>query len=220
MRREGTLEEISDGKLYEAKDMVRANCLDCKGCSDCCKGMGNTIQLDPFDVNRLCKGLECGFDRLTADGFVELSVVDGMVLPSLKMKEETGACAFLNEEGRCSIHGIRPGICRLFPLGRYYEEDRFWYFLQTKECRLEHRAKIKVGKWIDTPELEKYEKFIFCWHRLLVDIDGWLGENGVENISQMATAVLQFFYGNPYGGQGFFEEYASREEKFRRAFGM
>ena len=39
MRREVTLEEISDGKLYDANDMVKADCQDCKGCCDCCKGM-------------------------------------------------------------------------------------------------------------------------------------------------------------------------------------
>lgn len=32
MRREVTLEEISDGRLYEANDMVKADCQDCKGC--------------------------------------------------------------------------------------------------------------------------------------------------------------------------------------------
>ena len=29
MRREVTLEEISDGKLYDANDMVKAVCQDC-----------------------------------------------------------------------------------------------------------------------------------------------------------------------------------------------
>lgn len=31
MRREVTLEEISDGRLYDANDMVKADCQDCKG---------------------------------------------------------------------------------------------------------------------------------------------------------------------------------------------
>lgn len=36
MRREQTLEEISDGKLYDSNDMVKADCHDCEGCCDCC----------------------------------------------------------------------------------------------------------------------------------------------------------------------------------------
>lgn len=59
------------------------------------------------------------FDTLLAN-YLELNVVDGMVLPNLKMAGEEEACLFL-KDGRCSIHGYRPGICRLFPLGRIYE---------------------------------------------------------------------------------------------------
>ena len=39
------------------------------------------------------------------------------------MQEETGACGFLADDGRCSIHMLRPGICRLFPLARDYSDD-------------------------------------------------------------------------------------------------
>ena len=70
------------------------------------------------------------------------------------------AVAFLTEEGRCGIHPFRPGICRLFPLGRYYEENGFRYFLQVHECQKENRAKVKVKKWLDTPDLKKYETYI------------------------------------------------------------
>ena len=52
MRREVTLEEISDGRLYEANDMVKTDCQDCKGCFDCCTGMGDSVVLDPLDVWR------------------------------------------------------------------------------------------------------------------------------------------------------------------------
>ena len=50
MRRQVSIEEISDGKLYSANDMVKADCQDCKGCSACCHGMGESIMLDPLDI--------------------------------------------------------------------------------------------------------------------------------------------------------------------------
>ena len=53
MERNVTMAEISDGKLYSRDDMVRAGCDDCRGCSACCRGMGNSIVLDPYDVYRL-----------------------------------------------------------------------------------------------------------------------------------------------------------------------
>ena len=119
MRREATLEEISDGRLYQANDMVRADCQDCKDCFKCCCGCGDTIQLDPMDVSRISKGTGMSFEQLSGQNKIALTVVDGIVLPSMKMQEETDSCGFLNEQGRCSIHAYRPGICRLFPLGRY-----------------------------------------------------------------------------------------------------
>ena len=220
MRREGSLEEFSDGRLYQRTDMVRANCMDCIGCSDCCKGMGNTVQLDPLDVHRIRCETGKELQQLTQVGAVQLTVVDGMVLPSLGMSGEKNACYFLNTQGRCSIHKARPGICRLFPLGRVYENGGFSYFLQVNECSMKKRSKIKVEKWIDTPDLAKYEVFVKNWHYLLKDIEQWLQENGMEHQKQMATTVLQFFYENPYQSVAFYEEFEQRRIKFRRAFSM
>ena len=129
MKRNVTLEEISDGNLYEANDMVKADCQDCKGCSDCCQGMGDTVILDPLDVHRLCAGLKKSPEELLGS-VLELGITDGNILPHLAMRGEQECCVFLNTEGRCSIHDIRPGFCRLFPLGRYYTEDGFKYILQ------------------------------------------------------------------------------------------
>ena len=169
MKRNVKMEEISDGKLYTANDLVKADCGDCEGCSACCRGMGSSIVLDPLDVYRLTEGLGVRFEQLLVEK-IELNVVDGIILPNLKMGGAKECCAFLNEEGRCSIHGIRPGICRLFPLGRFYENGSFQYFLQIHECKKENRTKVKVKKWIDTSDLKSYEAFVSQWHYFLLDI--------------------------------------------------
>ena len=62
MKREISLEEISDGKLYGSGDMVKVGCDDCRGCSACCRGMGSSIVLDPYDVFRLETGLGLSFE--------------------------------------------------------------------------------------------------------------------------------------------------------------
>ena len=168
MLRNVDLSEISDGRLYELNDMVKAECNDCRGCSKCCRGMGDTIKLDPYDINRLTEATGKSFEQLLANE-VELNVVDGMILPNIKMVD--GHCPFLNDEGRCGIHGGRPGFCRLFPLGRYYEEDGgFRYFLQVHECDRAGHAKVKVNKWIDTPEPARYDRYVADWHKFQKDI--------------------------------------------------
>ena len=57
MKRDIDIEQVSDGKRYTSNDMVRLGCDDCSGCSDCCRGMGSSILLDPYDAYRLMKGL-------------------------------------------------------------------------------------------------------------------------------------------------------------------
>ena len=163
MERAVDLSEISDGRLYGIEDMVKADCQDCAGCSACCRGMGNSIILDPYDIYRLEQGLGRSFESLIGNE-LELNVVDGVILPNLKMAGPEDKCIFNNDEGRCSIHKIRPGFCRLFPLGRLYEDHSFRYFLQIHECKKTNRSKIKVKKWLDTPNIKMYERFIIDWH--------------------------------------------------------
>lgn len=210
------LEEISDGNLYGENDMVRMDCHGCKGCFQCCVGMGKSVILDPYDLCRLQKGLGKGTEELLADGALELNVVDGAVLPNLKMKGREKRCAFLNQEGRCSIHQFRPGICRLFPLGRYYEEGDFRYFYQPKECSAPSRSKVKVGKWIDTPDRKRYHDFICSWHGLLNELERAAGEGAdTQRAKELNMAFLQIFFMRPYETEeDFYDQYVLREKEF------
>ena len=214
MKRYVSLEEISDGRLYTAKDMVRADCHGCEGCSACCHGMGESIILDPYDVYRLEK-ME-GFSFAESIGrTIELNVVDGVILPNLMMSGEKESCGFLDQEGRCSIHPYRPGICRLFPLGRFYEEGSFRYFLQKDECP-KARTKIKLSKWLDTPELSRYEEFVLHWHYLVKDLEEKVSGGGVEESKKWNMSLLKLFYFSPYdSSQDFFAQYENRCKLFQ-----
>ena len=253
MKRQVSLEEISDGRLYSRTDMVRAGCKDCKGCSDCCSGMGNSVVLDPMDIFRLTVLLGQTFEELMQDK-IELNVVDGIILPNLKMSTGKETCAFLNEQGRCSIHPYRPGICRLFPLGRYYgdkseetatdavlltekksgnpdqtvdsasssyvksqqKERGFRYFLQVHECPMPNKTKVKVEKWVDTPDIRRYEQFICDWHYFLEDIEQRIaGEKDDATVKNMNLFLLKMFYLKPYHNHADF--YAQFEERFAQA---
>lgn len=216
MKRNVRMEDISDGKLYTANDLVKADCGDCEGCSACCRGMGSSIVLDPLDIYRLTTGLGVRFEQLLSDK-IELNVVDGIILPNLKMGGEKECCAFLNEEGRCSIHGIRPGICRLFPLGRFYEDGGFKYFLQIHECKKENRTKVKVKKWIDTPDLKKYESFISEWHYFLLELQEKLLRIEEEKVKTINMFLLQSFFLEPYKAEeDFYGQFDHRMKKVKQ----
>ena len=198
MKRNVSLEEISDGRLYGVNDMVKADCHGCQGCSKCCRGMGRSIILDPLDGYRLTRGLQKEFGELVGDS-VELNVVDGVVLPNLLMAGEEERCSFLNEEGRCGIHSFRPGICRLFPLGRYYENGSFRYFLQTEECTDKTHTKVKVSKWIDTHELRRNQEFVNTWHYLLNQVEDLVKVSDDDTFRKnLNLFLLNTFYFTPY----------------------
>ena len=221
MKRQVSLEEISDGRLYSKNDMVKAGCGGCRGCSSCCRGMGGSVILDPLDVFRLVAGTSRSFLELLTDK-LELNVVDGIILPNLKMSGREESCGFLNEEGRCSIHPYRPGICRLFPLGRYYEESAsggrsFRYFLQVQECPAQNKTKVKVSKWIDTPDLVRYEAFVNEWHYFLEVVENRLQQSGQDEERKNTNLfLLKLFYMKPYDTrQDFYEQFAQRMAQAR-----
>lgn len=219
MRREIDLKEISDGRLYTENDMVKAGCGDCQGCSACCRGMGTSIVLDPLDIFRLTTQLQMTFEQLL-ENYVELNVVDGVILPNLKMAGDEEACAFLNPEGRCTVHSYRPGICRLFPLGRYYEDHHFEYFLQVHECPKEPKTKVKVKKWIDTPELKKNEQFINAWHDFILEMQDRLLKLEDDKMSRESNLyLLQEFFLTPYEKErAFYEQFAERLARAKKVF--
>ena len=220
MKRNIDMNEISDGKLYDINDLVKADCNDCKGCSACCQGMGQSIVLDPLDLYNLTVGLNITFEQLLAEA-IELNVVDGVILPNLKMGGTSDSCHFLNEEGRCSIHGFRPGICRLFPLGRFYENQDFKYFLQIHECKNPNKTKVKVKKWIDTPNLQENRKYIIDWHYFIDDVQEKLTHiTDDELIKKIDLFILQHFFMEPYHQmEDFYEQFNLRLEKAKKVIG-
>jgi hypothetical protein len=199
MIRDCNFEDISDGRTYDLNDMVKCDTNGCSGCHKCCTNVGSSIVLTPYDVSMIKKITDRDFQTLINDGYIELNMVDGLILPNLKIAEGKG-CGFLDENGRCSIHGARPDICRLYPLGRIYLDGSYKYFLQKNECEGRAKSKIKVKKWINTGNSETEKNFILAWH----DFVRGLGDYNIsarndgrgEKLNDIAMYVLNTFYVN------------------------
>ena len=222
MKRMVDLKQVSDGRLYSSGDMVKADCRDCEGCSACCRGMGSSILLDPMDVWRLRRDLHKDFSTLI-EKEAELGMADGMILPNMKMDVRTDACPFLDGNGRCSIHDSRPGLWRLFPLGRYYEENGFRYFLQIYECKKKDRGKIKIKKWLGIPNLKAYEAYILSWHDFLEKCREGADTLDEEKRRTLALYVLRRFYELPYyadSEENFYAEFAQRLAESEEKLGL
>lgn len=268
MWREETVEEISDGKLYTANDLVKIGTGDCRGCCDCCR-MGPVIVLDPLDVFELNRFLGQSFEELL-DETIELKVIDGLILPVLKLvpadsdrlpmdpessqpglaarqkspgtrvqeepldpqarekdqkqsaQEENMVCPYLGEDGRCSIHACRPGICRLYPLGRSWEGDEFHYILQVHECSHCTGEKIKVKKWLGIPALPAYEDFCRSWHAVLSSVRRVLEGSDPEGKlrRQICVYLLKQFFLCDWNVDDFYETFGKRRQDAMRYLGF
>lgn len=208
--------EISDGKLYKSRDMARLLCHDCQGCSSCCRDMDQSIVLDPYDVLQLAKATGKTFQELMNDGVVELHVEEGLMLPNLKMLQKSANlavapnCYFLNSQGRCSIHQYRPGICRLFPLGRNYDENGLSYFVLKDACSVSSRQKVKIDKWLGISNLKAYENYLVQWHDLKARVREIVNTAEDEKYATaITTGFLKLFYFKPYGEE-FYNEFEER----------
>ncbi len=212
------LNEISDGRVYGPNDMARLACHDCRGCSECCRGMGDSVVLDPADIWRLCTGTGKTFEELV-HGELELGMAEGMILPHIKMTGPgEGHCAFLDAAGRCGIHALRPGLCRLFPLGRIYEENGIRYFLQRDACRMTDRTKIKVIKWLDTPDWKKNEAYLLEWHWFRGRAGRQLAQTeDAQAVKTIHLFVLNCFFSTPYQAGDFYGQFAQRMERAKEA---
>ena len=113
--------------IYNHTDFAPIGCDACNGCSKCCTDMGESIVLDPYDMYmltsnlKLAGGMPATYEILTSEyGPLTLASQNGLILPCIKLvvdeaapEAAVGTCAFLDKNGRCSIHKIRTGLCRL-----------------------------------------------------------------------------------------------------------
>lgn len=211
MLRDVDINDISDGKLYTAEDLVKITSDECKGCSECCRIVGDTILLDPLDIFNLSVALNKTFTEMIED-VIELRIVDGCILPNMMMQEETEACGML-KNGRCGIHAFRPGFCRLFPLGRIYDENGdYKYFIQVHECPYPEKGEVRVSEWLGYEDIPKYEQYVRDWHAIFKSVGAYVESCKDENEARKANWMLiRLFFEKPYDlTQDFYPQFYER----------
>ena len=225
MRREQSVEEISDGRKYHSEDLVKIGTNGCLHCCDCCR-MDALIVLDPWDVYQLQKGVGQSLSALIGQT-VRLEVIDGLIQPVLQMKD--GICPYLDEAGRCRIHAYRPGICRLYPLGRSWEDRDFSYILQVHECTHCTGSKVKVKKWLQIPDLKRYEDYCRSWHGFLKQSQSLCGAgtggqpgNAADNIRKIVCMQIleKCYLGNFEITEDFYPQFEDRLQSARQSLGI
>jgi len=168
---------------------------------------------------KISGGQPVTFDILISeDGPWELSYQDGVTLPNLKMVED-GRCPFLNEKGRCNIHPIRSGLCRLFPLGRGFEEDGSvtYYVLDSRlgcEKLKGPGSMVRIKDWLSIEDIEKYEAFQSIWHRLRLEVAEKTEKMSFDDSKRLQERFLRIFYEKSYAID-FYKDFDERVEQWK-----
>ena len=205
-------------RTFTSNDLARISSPSCEGCGECCRGMGDTIVLDPYDAHMLAYGLGRDFASLL-NREIELHLENGVILPHLAMKGPAEACSFLGGDGRCGIHAIRPGICRLYPLARQYTDDGVRYFVLRDACAGHAMSKVRIRQYLGIPDLPEYERFKNDWFHFLSDAEtAAQTAKDDQTRKELGLFLLETFFLRPYDGD--FYELVRRRMKRARHFLM
>jgi len=151
----------ADAVPLKLSDPVQLSC-GTAGCSSNCCSNGPHIILNPYEIALICRAAAMTYEDLL--DIVETDRVNGF---PLVMLPRDPACHFWTETG-CRIYESRPLACRLFPLGRVFENG--------------HSS-------IVLPDRNRCSGIAAAPARTLAD---YLREQGTETQISMADAWIEF----------------------------
>jgi uncharacterized protein len=97
---------------------------ECRACGRCCHD--KIIRVNPYEIARLAEQLGTSTTHVLAS-FTDTGGA------ALRTKDD-GTCVFFDAARGCTVHGGRPLVCRLYPLGRYVDgEGRETYLVLAPE---------------------------------------------------------------------------------------
>lgn len=114
---QGILEKLEKGTL-ENLDPEAAFTFSCsEACMGrCCNNI--TILLDPWDIEVMARHLELAGQEFFGR-YCQMELEKGMGWPMVWLAHaQSGNCAFMLPDGKCSIYPARSRNCRTYPLGR------------------------------------------------------------------------------------------------------
>ena len=120
------------------------------------------------------------------------------------------------------VHAFRSRICRMFLLDAFMKiglSSISYRYMNVQKQTVQSK---KIKKWLDTPNLKTYEKYIADWHFFLKDLQEYVMNLAFDSSANsdgtigrsvcMCDAVLSYALS---GRWGFYSEFYKRLEKSR-----
>ena len=100
---------------------------ECQMCGDCCKGYGGTY-VSEADIKRIAE-----FIKIDADRFVDRYCEFSGGKPLLA-QADNGYCLFWDPIKMCTIHPVKPKMCRAWPFIESVLVDRNNWLMMARCC--------------------------------------------------------------------------------------
>lgn len=171
----------------------------CSRCTRCCKNRSDYHRFDkmilvPYDIIRISRRLKMTTtDFLSRYTEFEARPLTQSMEIALKFEgdEYDNKCPFL-EGDQCRIYDDRPMGCRLYPLGRAFEGDKYVIVLPEShdDCALGTGQEWIVHDWLESMDLFHYFKYGRPWD-LFSKIDR-------DKFNKLNPADRDFFFRSLY----------------------
>jgi Fe-S-cluster containining protein len=171
--------------VLKAKELHQKLKFKCKQCGKCCDE--TIIQLAPYDIKNICNIL-----KITIKEFHEkysmFRPFDEIPRCYLRNRPK---CPF-KENNQCTIYLSRPLRCRLFPLGRVYENNEVMIVLPEEKCMgFNTRKKQRISEWFEEQLVNQLNEESLNWNNFLIE----LKEDPVIKNKEFKEMFKKIFYG-------------------------
>ncbi len=156
----------ADAAVLAETDPLQLSC-GIAGCaSNCCKS-GAPIVLNPYEISLICRASTMSYEDLL--DIVDTDRADGFPLVMLPREP---ACHFWTKNG-CSIYNARPLACRLFPIGRVYDDAQSRFVLPGRNfCDgLVPEPARTVGDYLKTQDTALHIRMADRWIEFVNEIE-------------------------------------------------
>ncbi len=154
----------------------------CTQCGDCCRNREDII-LSAWDIYRMSKALGLTAEE-AAGRYCEAYIGSGSRVPIIRLKPEGAGrrCPMLKNR-KCAIHGAKPTVCAMFPIGRCFSFGRedgeakkdgltgVEFIFVDPDCGDGARTQT-VREWFGTFGIPLDDPFFGQWTQLIAHISG------------------------------------------------
>ncbi len=156
----------AEAAVLSEADLLQLSC-GTGGCgSNCCRSSAPVI-LNPYEIALICRASGMTYEDLL--DIVETDRANGF---PLVMLPRDPACHFWSEKG-CRIYGARPLACRLFPLGRVFDNGRSHLVLPERNAcsGLVPSPTTTVGDYLRVQETHTHIEMAERWIEFVTEIE-------------------------------------------------